>query len=280
MRARACAVPIRGLHSFPSRNPRIELDFVLVSAGIEVTSSNSGGQVFRSSAAGVRFSCHPGVVERAGKCPHDQPGAGCAGAGAWRSTGPDRLAHLRQPGSSANTLSMPCCLSCSARSMRWRAGLCADGDPFRQAFRIHCGADIREFTRSNLRPRWNIFSSGNGSARNSRACRLPPSRPYGFALGGGLELALACRYRVAVETQRLNLGLPEVQLGIHPALAHRAQRTPAGVPPHDSDAHGPQRACRPRAQDRPGRWLVERGSELADAARHIIRAAPPRRGRR
>jgi len=41
---------------------------------------------------------------------------------------------------------------------------------------------------------------------------------HGFALGGGLELALACRYRVAVDDERLSLGLPEVQLGIHPGF--------------------------------------------------------------
>jgi 3-hydroxyacyl-CoA dehydrogenase / enoyl-CoA hydratase / 3-hydroxybutyryl-CoA epimerase len=41
---------------------------------------------------------------------------------------------------------------------------------------------------------------------------------HGFALGGGLELALACRYRVAVNDERLSLGLPEVLLGIHPGF--------------------------------------------------------------
>ena len=40
----------------------------------------------------------------------------------------------------------------------------------------------------------------------------------GFALGGGMELALACDYRVAVEGHERNLGLPEVRLGIHPGL--------------------------------------------------------------
>ncbi|HEY5102570.1 MAG TPA: 3-hydroxyacyl-CoA dehydrogenase NAD-binding domain-containing protein, partial [Steroidobacteraceae bacterium] len=40
----------------------------------------------------------------------------------------------------------------------------------------------------------------------------------GFALGGGLELALACRYRIAVNDASLSLGLPEVQLGIHPGF--------------------------------------------------------------
>lgn len=38
----------------------------------------------------------------------------------------------------------------------------------------------------------------------------------GFCLGGGLELALACRYRIVEDTQKTKLGLPEVMLGIHP----------------------------------------------------------------
>lgn len=38
----------------------------------------------------------------------------------------------------------------------------------------------------------------------------------GFCLGGGLELALACRYRIADDNNKTRLGLPEVMLGIHP----------------------------------------------------------------
>lgn len=40
---------------------------------------------------------------------------------------------------------------------------------------------------------------------------------HGACVGGGLELALACRYRVASDAARTRLGLPEVQLGILPA---------------------------------------------------------------
>ncbi len=40
----------------------------------------------------------------------------------------------------------------------------------------------------------------------------------GFCLGGGLELALACRYRVALDEPATRLGLPEVLLGIHPGF--------------------------------------------------------------
>ncbi|MDQ8039729.1 MAG: 3-hydroxyacyl-CoA dehydrogenase NAD-binding domain-containing protein [Rickettsiella sp.] len=38
----------------------------------------------------------------------------------------------------------------------------------------------------------------------------------GFCLGGGLELALACRFRIAIDDRKTRLGLPEVKLGIHP----------------------------------------------------------------
>jgi 3-hydroxyacyl-CoA dehydrogenase/enoyl-CoA hydratase/3-hydroxybutyryl-CoA epimerase len=41
---------------------------------------------------------------------------------------------------------------------------------------------------------------------------------HGFALGGGLELALAATYRIGADDASLSLGLPEVQLGIHPGF--------------------------------------------------------------
>jgi len=40
----------------------------------------------------------------------------------------------------------------------------------------------------------------------------------GFALGGGLELALACSWRIATDGHRRTIGLPEVNLGLHPGL--------------------------------------------------------------
>src|SRR3989304_66187 len=48
---------------------------------------------------------------------------------------------------------------------------------------------------------------------------------HGFCLGGGLELALATRYRIAEDDPRTKLGLPEVMLGIHPGFGG-----PLGLP--------------------------------------------------
>jgi 3-hydroxyacyl-CoA dehydrogenase/enoyl-CoA hydratase/3-hydroxybutyryl-CoA epimerase len=38
----------------------------------------------------------------------------------------------------------------------------------------------------------------------------------GFCMGGGTELALACRYRIAEASDSTRIGLPEIKLGIHP----------------------------------------------------------------
>jgi len=40
----------------------------------------------------------------------------------------------------------------------------------------------------------------------------------GIALGGGLELALACNWRLSLPSDRATIGLPEIQLGLHPGL--------------------------------------------------------------
>jgi len=80
------------------------------------------------------------------------------------------------------------------------------------------GADIDEFgtiqsaddALALVRRGWDTFN---------RLAALPfPTLALikGFCLGGGLELALACRYRVAVDEPGTRLGLPEVMLGIVP----------------------------------------------------------------
>ncbi|RWB51021.1 MAG: 3-hydroxyacyl-CoA dehydrogenase, partial [Mesorhizobium sp.] len=80
------------------------------------------------------------------------------------------------------------------------------------------GADIREFGKPPVPP------SLPEVCNRIEACTKPVvAALHGAALGGGLEVALAAHYRIAVEGARL--GLPEVQLGLLPG-AGGTQRAP------------------------------------------------------
>ena len=67
-------------------------------------------------------------------------------------------------------------------------------------------------------------------------CRLERSgKPYvaainGLALGGGLEMTLACHERVVADDRRVQLGLPEIKLGLLPG-AGGTQRLPRLIDP-------------------------------------------------
>jgi 3-hydroxyacyl-CoA dehydrogenase/enoyl-CoA hydratase/3-hydroxybutyryl-CoA epimerase len=82
------------------------------------------------------------------------------------------------------------------------------------------GADINEFTTfTTVDAALASIRLGQGLCDRIAALPFPTvALLQGFALGGGLELALACRYRVGVDDGKLTLGLPEVQLGIHPGF--------------------------------------------------------------
>lgn len=85
------------------------------------------------------------------------------------------------------------------------------------------GADITEFAQAS--PADALAFSRHGQELMSAIERLgKPSiaRINGFALGGGLELALACSLRIAADTAKL--GLPEINLGILPGFGG-TQRT-------------------------------------------------------
>jgi 3-hydroxyacyl-CoA dehydrogenase/enoyl-CoA hydratase/3-hydroxybutyryl-CoA epimerase len=82
------------------------------------------------------------------------------------------------------------------------------------------GADIHEF--QNIRsPDEGYALVRQGQAVMQELEDLPcptVAAIHGFALGGGLELALACNYRIGSDEASLSLGLPEVLLGIHPGF--------------------------------------------------------------
>jgi 3-hydroxyacyl-CoA dehydrogenase / enoyl-CoA hydratase / 3-hydroxybutyryl-CoA epimerase len=55
----------------------------------------------------------------------------------------------------------------------------------------------------------------------------------GTALGGGFELCLACHYRVAADSEKTRLGLPEIKVGLFPG-AGGTQRIARMLPPGDA----------------------------------------------
>ena len=89
------------------------------------------------------------------------------------------------------------------------------------------GADISEFG-SLASSAEALAHIGRGQEVLARLEALPlptVAMLHGFCLGGGLELALACRYRVASDAPETKLGLPEVNLGIHPGFGGTVRLT-------------------------------------------------------
>jgi 3-hydroxyacyl-CoA dehydrogenase/enoyl-CoA hydratase/3-hydroxybutyryl-CoA epimerase len=80
------------------------------------------------------------------------------------------------------------------------------------------GADISEFSRVESESDVvEILTRGHETLDRLEALRFPTVAViHGACLGGGLELALACDYRLAIPGAKL--GFPEIQLGLHPGL--------------------------------------------------------------
>jgi 3-hydroxyacyl-CoA dehydrogenase len=121
-------------------------------------------------------------------------------------------------------------LSQSVRQGLVEAMDAAEEDPNCSAIVIICdgrtfiaGADIREFGKTPMKP-----YLPDVILRIEDSTKPVIAAIHGTALGGGLEVAMACHYRVATTTARL--GLPEVKLGLLPG-ASGTQRLPrlAGI---------------------------------------------------
>ena len=94
------------------------------------------------------------------------------------------------------------------------------------------GADVEEFTRfkspeealSFVRLGWDVF-------QKLRDLPFPTTAMVnGYCMGGGFELSLACRYRVALDDPKTRFAFPEVMLGIMPAW-HGVQWLPKLIGP-------------------------------------------------
>ena len=129
-------------------------------------------------------------------------------------------ATLDKQGSSANTL--------SAEVMNELVQLLEELDgnqPKGLVFRsgksagFIAGADIEEFTRIDTPAAAHALVQRGWDSYNRIASLSYPTLALirGHCMGGGLELALACRYRIVVDEPGTKLALPEVMLGIVPA---------------------------------------------------------------
>lgn len=87
------------------------------------------------------------------------------------------------------------------------------------------GADIAEFAHFSVEEGAKLAAEGQAKLFNFIENLSKPviAAVNGFALGGGLELAMACHFRVAADNAKM--GLPEVSLGVIPGYGG-TQRLP------------------------------------------------------
>ena len=111
------------------------------------------------------------------------------------------------------------------------------------------GADIREFKDFDTEAKIAEVVKQTLELIN-RIDRLPltvVAAIHGYCLGGGLELALACDWRVADREEATRLGFPEVKLGIFPGLNGTVRAIEAAGPVDGMTAMLTGRMLRPTA---------------------------------
>ena len=87
------------------------------------------------------------------------------------------------------------------------------------------GADLKEFQEYDRKGTVND-AIRRGQATFQKLAELPcptVAAIHGFCMGGGTEIALACRYRVASNDASTRIGLPETKLGIFPGWGGSAR---------------------------------------------------------
>lgn len=143
------------------------------------------------------------------------------------------------------------------------------------------GADVKEFSAlKNFDGAVKFIELGQTTLDHLEQLDCPTvALIQGFCLGGGLELALACKYRIADDDARTKLGLPEVRLGIHPGFGGTVRLPPLIGAPAAMDMMLTGRTVSARAAQKMG--LID----YAVPARHLELAAqetvlqPPARKR-
>jgi 3-hydroxyacyl-CoA dehydrogenase / enoyl-CoA hydratase / 3-hydroxybutyryl-CoA epimerase len=131
------------------------------------------------------------------------------------------------------------------------------------------GANIEEFTQLESKEETlELLRVGQSAFDKLEALPFPTlSLINGFCLGGGLEVALACDYRIALDDPKTRLGLPEVLLGIHPGWGGTMRMTRLIGAPAAMDLMLSGRTVNARAAKKMG--IVDK----ITAQRHLKRAA-------
>jgi 3-hydroxyacyl-CoA dehydrogenase/enoyl-CoA hydratase/3-hydroxybutyryl-CoA epimerase len=89
------------------------------------------------------------------------------------------------------------------------SGFCAGADLGDMAGGMLAGGSLQDAYDAG----WKL----NGALRALETCGKPVAAAInGLALGGGLELTLACHYRVVGDDNKIQLGLPEIKVGLFP----------------------------------------------------------------
>ena len=139
------------------------------------------------------------------------------------------------------------------------------------------GADIKEFVGITTPDQaYELIRQGQQVLDKLAALPCPTIAAInGFALGGGLEVALACRYRVLVDDAGATLGFPEVQLGVHPGFGGTVRAVHLAGPVAAMDLMLTGRTIRPKQALAMG--LVDRLApvEQLDKTAKQIALAPP-----
>jgi 3-hydroxyacyl-CoA dehydrogenase/enoyl-CoA hydratase/3-hydroxybutyryl-CoA epimerase len=141
------------------------------------------------------------------------------------------------------------------------------------------GADIHEFTLIDTEAQAReLIHRGQGVVNRLEALPFPTvALIHGFCLGGGLELALGCDYRVADDADATRIGLPEVRLGIHPGFGGVARLPGLIGAPAAMDLMLSGRSLSARAAKKLG--LIDHAvpaRHLREAARSLINTRPPK----
>ncbi|MBX3477491.1 MAG: enoyl-CoA hydratase/isomerase family protein [Brevundimonas sp.] len=148
------------------------------------------------------------------------------------------------------------------------SGFCAGADLGDMASGMLGGADLQAAYDAG----WRL----NGALRALETCGKPIAAAInGLALGGGLELTLACHYRVVEDDPKIQLGLPEIKVGLFPGGGGTQRLTRLVGVQAAMMAMSEGKSFRPNDAKGAGivHEVVEKGQSV-DAAKAWIKGAP------